>query len=671
MQTDACPSALLALILLSPVLADALSSTLLALVMASPVHTDVGPSTLLAIAALSPMLEDAAPSTLLAHSAPPSMHTDAAPSALLALIVLAPMLADAARYIILETCCCVATSALPQNDEAPYNCGCCGIMLYPEHHTCERYRKIVWMDRLELPSRSGSRDFGLKGSNRGHHRIKQLEAEAQELDSAGKTDEAADKRKRIAIIQKGVSRHRQKFLSASACILIPTDHYIKGQTSFYPEWRSANIIDKGDQKTHVEVESDWKTFNIEDMGEAPKVFYEYENSYGVRDIEVICGRMVADTPSGRDSSCLRSMCCATNSTVSWGNKTVGEAKGSVGDLGASANIAIEQMITRQVGYNSEFKAWAKQMFPQLCEVMDRMKQVLEPCDAIVDQEHNQSQKQNHQNFVQNLDAARNGVQRAIEENDMEVSEESRKKFNGARNHFNEAQHNYRILGDIGGCAMFNYSDQLIHIIAQIMGTMGRGFSTGVIPDEPGPPQLDKEYEGELTAEQTREEIKAMTDIEQMPLTDGMRAWAEPYAFMTCNAAHAIRSSMRLWGCMVEPNFDGGTNVTEATTANGAPVGGGTIPEFVRLSGANKDGEVHSPSIDENSRKQFNEGIQGELLRHFIEADGKFGTVEGEMRTLVEQLRTNPQGNRPGATNNPRNQFATARGQFKIAQGNAR
>ena len=101
--------------------------------------------------------------------------------------------------------------------------------------------------------------------------------------------------------------------------------------------------------------------------------------------------------------------------------------------------------------------------------------------------------------------------------------------------------------------------------------------------------------------------------------------------MTCNAAHAIRSTMRLWGCMVEPNYDGGGD-----TQNG---NGGAVGTM---------------------------GIQGELLKHFISADGLFGTVEGEMRNLVELLRTSPNAQHAGL---PENRLTDAYAQFEHARSN--
>ena len=439
-------------------------------------------------------------------------------------------------------------------------------MIYPEYHKCERYRKIVWMDRLELKSRSGSRDHGLRGAGRGAYKIKQLKDDAEKFTKAGKTDEAAECLKKATIIEKKIERFRKKFLRSGAEILIPKACESEG--TFYPKWQAAKKVEKpatqeakeaaraankGDITVEWHIDDDIEDIDIEDAGPAPKVFYEYESSYGVRDIDVICGRMVTDTPSGQPDTAWRACCCISTSTVSWGNKTVGETTGSVGDLGASANIAIEQMISRAVEYSPELKLWANEYFKQLEAVMAKTKLVLEPCDAIVQVpdsvglNHNASAAEAYESFKTNLDKSRSQIADLLK-NDMLISEEARKKFNKARETFNEAQHNYRILGDIGGCAMFTYSDQLIHIMAQIMGTMGRGMSTGNIPDEPSPPQLERQYEGEMDGECTRDVIKQLTDTERMVLTDGARAWAEPYAFMTCNAAHAIRSSMRSVDC---------------------------------------------------------------------------------------------------------------------------
>ena len=123
--------------------------------------------------------------------------------------------------------------------------------------------------------------------------------------------------------------------------------------------------------------------------------------------------------------------------------------------------------------------------------------------------------------------------------------------------------------------------------------------------------------------------------------------------------------------MVEPNFDGGLDMGH--DEGGHEAGGGMIG-FVRMSGANKEGDVSSPSLDKAAMQEYNQGIQGELLEHFKEADANFGTVEGEMRTLVEQLRTNPQsetqdnGNGQG---NPIKQFENARNVFRTAQKHAR
>ena len=65
--------------------------------------------------------------------------------------------------------------------------------------------------------------------------------------------------------------------------------------------------------------------------------------------------------------------------------------------------------------------------------------------------------------------------------------------------------------------------------------------------------------------------------------------------MTCNASHSIRSAMRLWGCMVEPNFDGGPllgheesgadaigSSGKGTTKSG--YGNGGSVDFVRIGG---------------------------------------------------------------------------------------
>ena len=144
-----------------------------------------------------------------------------------------------------ETCCCVFTGAFPQNDEAPYNCGCCGLMLYPEYHKCERFRKIVWMDKLELESRSGRRDHGLKGKRRGGHRVAMLRNEAEALTAAGKAGEAAEKTNEADRIAKKLAKYREKFHSAGAEVLIPklvTDSL----GNMYPEWLRTSKLEKDD-----------------------------------------------------------------------------------------------------------------------------------------------------------------------------------------------------------------------------------------------------------------------------------------------------------------------------------------------------------------------------------------------------------------------------------------
>jgi len=92
--------------------------------------------------------------------------------------------------------------------------------------------------------------------------------------------------------------------------------------------------------------------------------------------------------------------------------------------------------------------------------------------------------------------------------------------------------------------------------------------------------------------------------------------------------------------MVEPNYDGGGD-----TQNG---NGGAVGTM---------------------------GIQGELLKHFISADGLFGTVEGEMRNLVELLRTSPNAQHAGLPENRLTdayaQFEHARSTYGVAQTHAR
>jgi hypothetical protein len=102
MLTDACPSTLLALSTLPPVLTNAAPTTLLAQAALSPVVTDGAASTLLACSALPPMLTDACSSTLLALIAPPPVLTDTCSTTLLALATLPPVLTDAAPLLCLD-----------------------------------------------------------------------------------------------------------------------------------------------------------------------------------------------------------------------------------------------------------------------------------------------------------------------------------------------------------------------------------------------------------------------------------------------------------------------------------------------------------------------------------------------------------------------------------------
>jgi len=175
-------------------------------------------------------------------------------------------------------------------------------------------------------------------------------------------------------------------------------------------------------------------------------------------------------------------------------KQVGEDKGLTGDLGSSANEAIEQMITRDVDYKPKFVEWAWQTFLEMEEVTDLIKKILAPCDAIVvgasttAHDQNAECKNAHGALVAQLEQSRTKIKELLK-NTMGDSETARKNFNAARADFNAAQASYRILGDIGQTAMFDYCDQLFHIMAQIYGTMGRGFATGHLPKEPGPPQV--------------------------------------------------------------------------------------------------------------------------------------------------------------------------------------
>jgi hypothetical protein len=198
--------------------------------------------------------------------------------------------------------------------------------------------------------------------------------------------------------------------------------------------------------------------------------------------------------------------------------------------------AIELMVTRDVMYKPKFIEWANQMLREMKETVQIIKDVLGPCDAIVvidaavAHDPNAAAKAAYESVIRMLDSmvAQVGV---ILEQSMDDGEVARKGFNEARKTFNGAQSLYRVLGDIGQTAMFDYCDQLIHVMAQLMGTMGRGFATGHLPKEPGPPQITRQYPGRLTDEDARQEIAALTDSERPVLTDGARAWMEPYLFL--------------------------------------------------------------------------------------------------------------------------------------------
>ena len=95
--------------------------------------------------------------------------------------------------------------------------------------------------------------------------------------------------------------------------------------------------------------------------------------------------------------------------------------------------------------------------------------------------------------------------------------------------------------------------------------------------------------------------------------------------------------------MVEPNFDGGhEKAYESEGASKDNQHGGSIG-FIRMSGVDQEtGEIKHPHLGEEAIEAYMQGIQGELLDHFKNADGQFGTVEGQMRNLVELLRVDPQ-----------------------------
>jgi len=529
------------------------------------------------------------------------------------------------------------------------------------------------MDRLQLESRSGRRDHGLKGKRRGAHKVTALKKEAEELRAAGNTSEADEKLKEAEKIEKRLIAYRKKFMSHDGQILMPVDAR-DSQGHFYPDWYATEKVEKPHGhiiQWHVAEKRDH--IDLEDVGPAAKVFYEYEESRGTRDVGVICGREVGDTPSGSVTTCG---CFSTStSTVSWGTKQIGEDQGMAGDLGSSANEAIELMIHRDIDYKPKFIEWAQQMHDNLVDVMNKMKMVLKPCDAIVvvstvELDHNKIAKDSYGQLIWRLDDIKSKIDSVLA-NSMGDSETARKNFNLARDSFNDAQQSYRQVGDIGQTAMFDYADQLMHIMAQVMDTMGRGFATGHVPKEPGPPQLHAVYPGQMSDEETRLEVEALTDRERPILTDGARAWMEPYLFMTCNAAHAIRSSMRLWGCMVEPNFDGGLD----HDVDPCPDGGGKIG-FVRMSGMKKNGELRVPSLESVAdKKEYMEGIRGELLNHYISADAGFGGVEGNMRNMAQHLRVNWDSEDNDTTNFGQGtllaQWAAARAQFADAQKHAR
>ena len=101
------------------------------------------------------------------------------------------------------------------------------------------------------------------------------------------------------------------------------------------------------------------------------------------------------------------------------------------------------------------------------------------------------------------------------------------------------------------------------------------------------------------------------------LTNEFRAWAEPLVFQVCNAAHSIRSNMRLWGSMVEANYD---------TAIG------------------------DSKVTGNHDKQ----VQSELANVFGSADNDFGGLEGYCRDLISVLRVVPNTNFPRVQTDPNN-----------------
>ena len=156
---------------------------------------------------------------------------------------------------------------------------------------------------------------------------------------------------------------------------------------------------------------------------------------------------------------------------------------------------------------------------------------------------------------------------------------------------------------------------------------------------------------EKQKDQAREEIESLTaPLVTCSFSDSMRAWAEPYAFMTCNASHSIRSAMRLWGCMVEPNFDGGPtrgHEKEGADAIG-PAGtgsgygnGGEVGDFVRIGGQSiVEGMQASISMNYKDQGDLNELDRAMIAMAKSSDDTNHGSVESlkdAAKQLVEQM----------------------------------
>jgi hypothetical protein len=377
-----------------------------------------------------------------------------------------------------------------------------------------------------------------------------------------------------------------------------------------------------------------------DIGPTAEVFYEYGEA---RSMEVICGR--------QGISC----------------------RGVVADLEEEATEPISQRMGRAVVFSAAMKVEVVQLCHHALYLSEEIKAIhqnplgtrwlltlalahiqgtLAPCDALV--------KRDLARFVEVGGGVTfepvlcyGGVQgslyvleqkmREVEQNIHFSQEASVDAFEAARLQMSIAHMHYRAISDIGEIPMIVHADQLVHHLSQVFGTLGRSLASGEMQHEPhysGPQDLPAYVGGSQAtsfdagyAEEVRGQLRAIQGPANSPtpeLCEAMRAWAEPLAFMTCNAAHAIRNAMRLWGCMVEPNYDGGS---DTKNGNGGSVG--TV-----------------------------QGIQGKLLQYFVSADGNFGTVEGQMRNLVELLRVSPNAMHEGLAED---RIKTAHRQFDIAR----